>query len=221
MKKYFLFFLSFMLLSFGGFAQLKKGNKILGGTLNYYNSMSNSDNIGTTGGTSRKTNRFSISPTFGVFVSDRTVVGMKFDFFSNLTEDNPLTGQTLSIENDRIGFGPYVRRYFPVKEWVAFYGQADMGYSYGKIKHTESSPSTQNNELSTKTIYLTSSLGLAFFPTNWMSVDLFINPISFTHLINQNNGEGSNISEGNTNTFSFNLTSNSFYLGAHFFLNKK
>jgi hypothetical protein len=215
-----LFILPLLLLSFGSYAQLRKGNKMLGGTLNYSTSTSKSDDAGVAGGQTSTFNSFNISPILGLFVSDRTVIGLKLNTYSYSSETTSLNGSVFRNEFNNFGFGPFVRRYFPVKEWVAFYGQADLGYSSGKTIQTNSLSSNQNYERSTNAFNLSAALGLAFFPTNWMSVDLSMNPLSFSHTVNKNE-VGSSYPDQNTNSFNFNLSSQSFYVGAHFFLNKK
>ncbi|WP_111669155.1 outer membrane beta-barrel protein [Algoriphagus litoralis] len=209
-----------LLLSFSGFAQLQKGNKIFGGTLNY--STTNSDINDTQGVFSQtsESNNFYIGPVLGVFFSDRTVVGLAFNFYSFNNETTFQNGELYNNKSNQFGFGPFVRRYFPVKEWVAFYGQAELGYSSGKIKQTYSSFPDQNYERSTSVFNFRGTLGLAFFPTNWMSVDLSMNPLSFSHSVNKNE-VGSSYPDQNSNSFNFNLSSESFGIGAHFFLNKK
>lgn len=220
MNKRRLFILPLLLLSFSGVAQLQKGNKILGGTLNYSTSTNTSDNSGVAGGSTSKTNNLTVNPRLGFFVSDRTVVGLMFDINSYSNETTNLGGFEYNYESSRFGFGPFVRRYFPVKDWVAFYGHADMNYSFGELKQTYSNSPSQNYERSTNTFNLGAALGLAFFPTNWMSVDLSMNPLSFSHSVNENE-VGSSYADENTSSFNLNLSSQSFYIGAHFFLNKK
>lgn len=220
MNKRLLLILPLLLLSFSGFAQLQKGNKILGGTLSYSTSTSNSGDIGVFGDDT-KTKSFVINPTLGFFVSDRTVVGLIFNISSYSREANRSSGGESEYNSDQFGFGPFVRRYFPVKEWVAFYGQADLGYSFGEVEQTYSPYNTElGHKFKNKSLNLSTSLGLAFFPTKWMSVDLAINPLSFTHQITQNT-QASIHSENKLNNFNFNLNTQSFFIGAHFFLNKK
>lgn len=220
MNKRLLLFLPLFILSVSGFAQLQKGNKLLGGTINYSTSNNTPmDPIGLPGQAS-KTNSFTLSPIFGVFVTDRTVLGLRFNFNSLSNENVFSDGGVFNYESNQFGFGPFVRRYFPVKEWVAFYGQADLNYASGTIEQNYSASLNQGYKQSTKAFNLGASLGLAFFPTNWMSVDLAINPINFSHSVNENEG-GSTISSENVNTFNVNLSSQSFNIGAHFFLNKK
>lgn len=220
MNKRYLFILPLLLFSFGSFAQLQKGNKILGGTINYSTNTTTADDTGVAGGQSSKTTSYNFSPLMGLFVSDRTVVGLTLDIHSFKNETTNLGGSEFNYKSSGFGFGPFVRRYFPVKEWVAFYGQAGMNYRFGEIKQTFSNSPNQNSERSTNDFNLSGTLGLAFFPTSWMSVDLSMIPISYSHSVNDNE-VGSSYPDQNTNSFNFNLSSQSFYVGAHFFLNKK
>ncbi len=221
MKRFLLGLLVFQFYTFAANAQLHKGNKILGGTINYSTTTNTTDDPGVTGGQTNKTNNFNVRPSLGFFVTDRTVVGLMFDINSYSNESSGLNGVSFRYDSNQFGFGSFVRRYFPLKEWVAFYGQAELGFRNQKIEQDYPSFPNQNYERTAKAINLSTSLGVAFFPTNWMSLDLSINPLSYTHQINQQEEVSPNTIEGNTNTFNFNLTSNSFQLGAHFFLNKK
>lgn len=221
MENRLLIILPLFLLSFSGFGQLQKGNKLLGGTISYSSTKNTSDNSGVAGGSFYKYNQFSNSPILGYFVSDRTVVGLKFDLFTSSSENSSLSGTTTRSEFNQFGFGPFVRRYFPVKEWVAFYGQAAIDYSSGKSTNTsEGNNSSFTTEISRKRIGVVTTLGLAFFPTNWMSLDLAINPLSYYSNKNKNES-GPAVNESNTNNFIFNLSTQSFGIGAHFFFNKK
>jgi len=219
MKKSLILILSLMLLSTSSFAQLQKGNLLLGGNVNFQTSSTESDNLGVAGGNTAKSNSFFVSPLVGYFLSDRTVLGLKVDYSSSKTENLIFAGPSVIFENDRIGLGPFVRRYFPVKDWVAFYGQAEV--NYGSARHFQTNNSNSSSETKTRSVNFVASLGLSFFPTKWMSIDLSANPLSFYHQNNENTLGNSSSSEVNTNGFNFNLNSNSFFLGAHFFLNKK
>jgi hypothetical protein len=219
MKKSLVLILSLMLLSISSFAQLQKGNLLLGGNVNFQTSSTESDNLGVAGGNTAKSNSFSISPLVGYFLSDRTVLGLKVDYFSSKTENLIFSGPPAVFENDRIGLGPFVRRYFPVKEWVAFYGQAEM--NYGSSKYFQTNNSNSSSETKIRSVNFAASLGLSFFPTKWMSIDVSAHPLSFSSQKNQNTSGGASGSETTTNGFNLNLNSNSLSLGAHFFLNKK
>lgn len=222
MNKRLLFILPFLLLSFGVFAQLQKGSKILGGTISYSSSSRTANNSGVVGGGSSLTvNQYNNSPFLGYFLSDRTVVGLMFDINNFSSETTSNSGSTFKNEQSQFGFGPFVRRYFPVKKWAAFYGQAEIGFNSGK--NTFRSGSNSSNlisESSTNSFSVGTTVGLAIFPTNWMSLDLAINPLSFTHLKTKN--ENNVLPENsNTNNFNFNLSTESIGIGAHFFFNKK
>jgi hypothetical protein len=220
MNQRFLLILPLLLISFTGFAQLQKGNKILGGTLQYSTSTASSGDLGVFG-EDKKTRSFVNNPTLGFFVSDCTVVGLVFNFSSFSSEVNRLSGGISEYNSDQFSFGPFVRRYFPLKEWVAFYGQADLGYSLAKGKQIFTQFNTElNYKYNSKAINLSTALGLAFFPKNWMSIDLVINPLSFSHQIAKTEHDSST-SENKWNNFNFNLNTQSFFIGAHFFFNKK
>lgn len=222
MDKRFLLILPLLLLSINGFAQLQKGNKILGGTLNYSTSKSTSDDMGVAGGQSGKTSSYINNAILGVFVSDRTVLGLNFEINTYSSEQLFLTEFPSNYESNQFGFGPFVRRYVPVKEWVAFYGQVGLGYNFGNVKQTHDNPNLSNlgYEIDTKTLSISTDLGLAFFPTDWMSVDLAMNPLSFTHQV-LNTESASTDGERKTNSFNFNLSTEAFSVGAHFFFKKK
>lgn len=219
MKKSLVLILSLMLLSISSFAQLQKGNLLLGGNVNFQTSSTESDNLGVAGGNTAKSNSFSISPLVGYFLSDRTVLGVKVNYFSSKTENLILAGPSVIFENDQIGLGPFVRRYFPVKDWVAFYGQAEV--NYGSARHFQTNNSNSSSETKIRSVNFAASLGLSFFPTKWMSIDVSAHPLSFSSQKNQNTSGGASGSETTTNGFNLNLNSNSLSLGAHFFLNKK
>lgn len=222
MDKRFLLILPLFLLSISCFAQLQQGNKILGGTLNYSTSKSTSDDMGVGGGQSGNSSSFINNAILGVFVSDRTVLGLNFEINTYSSEQLFLTEFPSNYESNQFGFGPFVRRYFPVKEWVAFYGQVGLGYNFGNVKQTHDNPnlSNQGYEIDTKTLSISTDLGLAFFPTDWMSVDLAMNPLSFTHQV-LNTESASTDGERKTNSFNFNLSTEAFSIGAHFFFKKK
>jgi len=226
MKKCFLFALGCMLLSVSSFAQLQKGNLLLGGNVNFQTATTNLDNSNVVGGSKVTSNNFSFGPVLGYFVSDRTVMGLKFSYLSSHSENTSQIGQIFTIENNQILMGPFLRRYFAVKEWLAFYGQAEVNYGSAK-QFQEIDTNTSTTEMKTRSVYLVASLGLSFFPTKWMSIDLSANPFYFFHQNSQTIVEGQSISDNSVSYeldatgFNFNLNSNSFFLGAHFFLNRK
>lgn len=222
MYKRLLVILPLLLLSISGFAQLQKGNKILGGTLNYTTSKSTSDDIGVAAGQSDNSSSFVNRANLGVFVSDRTVLGMNFEISTYTSEQALLAGSAINYDSNQFGFGPFVRRYFPVKEWVAFYGQAGLGYNFGNVKQVYDNPNLANQgyEIDIKTLSLSTGLGLAFFPTDWMSVDLAMNPLSYVHQI-LDSETPTTAFEKKTNIFNFNLSTQSISVGAHFFFKKK
>lgn len=226
MKKNFVFALCFMLVSISTFAQFQKGNLLLGGNLNYLTSATKLDNFNAVGGSNQKSNSFSVGALLGYFISEHTVTGLRFSYFTSHSDNTTQTGQIYTIENNQVLAGPFIRKYFAVKEWVAFYGQAEVNYGSSK-QFQEIDASTNTTEMKTRSVNISSSLGLSFFPTKWMSIDLSANPLNFFHQNSQTTLKGTNISansptsEINSNGFNLILNSDSFFLGAHFFIHRK
>lgn len=226
MKKSHLLVLSLMLLSISSFAQLQKGNLLLGGNVNFQTATTNLDNSNAVGGSQVTSNSFSFGPVLGYFISDRTVMGLKLSYLTSSSENNPQTGQISTIDTEQILMGPFLRRYFPAKDWLAFYGQAEVSYGSAK-QFQEINANSSSTEMKTRSVNFIASLGLSFFPTKWMSIDLSANPLSFFHQNSQTISKGQNISENpatyelTTTGLNLNFNSNSFFLGAHFFLNRK
>jgi hypothetical protein len=226
MKKNFVIAMCFMLLSISSFAQFQKGNLLLGGNLNYRTSATKLDNSNAVGGSKQGSNSFSLGSSLGYFISKHTVTGLKFSYFSSHLDNNFQTGQISTLENNQWLVGPFLRKYFAVKEWVAFYAQVEVNYGSSK-QFQDIDASINTTEMKSKSVNISSSLGLSFFPTKWMSIDLSVNPLNFFHQNIQTTVKGTTISgnsptsELNANGFNLNLNSDSFFLGAHFFINRK
>lgn len=219
MKKIFVLSFGLMLTSLTVFGQFQKGNLFLGGQVNYSSIKQETEDAQVLGGQLSKSNQFTFSPLIGLFVTEKTAVGLKFEYFNYFRENFSISGQTPTFETDRLGFGLFVRRYFPVKDWVAFYGQGEINYN--ATTNLQKFNSNSGSETNTKSIDFSTSLGLSFFPAKWISIDLSANPLSIYHQIEQQTNGNTTTTESKVNSFVFNLNSNSFFLGAHFFLNKK
>jgi len=226
MMKNFVTALCFMLLSISSLAQLQKGSLLLGGNLNYQTSATKLDNSNAVGGSMQKNNSFSAGAVLGYFISKHTVTGLKFSYFSSYSDNSYQTGQISTFENNQVLVGPFIRKYFAVKEWLAFYGQAEVNYGSSK-QFQDIDASTNTTEMKIRSVNISSSLGLSFFPTKWMSIDLSANPLNFFYQNNQSTVKGTNISgnyptyELSSKAFNLNLNSDTFFLGAHFFINRK
>ncbi|MDF2156672.1 hypothetical protein [Algoriphagus sp. CAU 1675] len=219
MKKCFLFFLSFMLLSFGGFAQLEKGNKVIGGSINF--SSQSSEASGPFGVSYDTENRnFELSPDFGIFIIDNLVLGLTISYFNrNFTMD--YTNYKVENLSSGWGAGPYIRKYFPLGEQFAFFGQLGISFSGSSEEYKNENIDTPFSQKSKYSVFgAKTDVGFSFFPKKWISLNLMVNPLNFTQTINKPENNPDN-SRSVSNNFSFNVNTSSILLGAHFFISKK
>lgn len=73
-------------------------------------------------------------PSVGYMVVDNLELGVNFSVSNSNTEDvvnqNPILSKTVTDATD-VGFGVYVQKYFPLNNWFALTGTADLGLSTG------------------------------------------------------------------------------------------
>lgn len=122
MKKLFLFFV-FAILALTGKAQTSAGTVVVGGGFDFVSdSPENSNN--------QKTSSFSFQPSVGYFVADHFVVGLDFAIITSKTS----AGGTTTDKTSTFAIGPYARYYkfLTDNEKVAFFGQADFAFAFGK-----------------------------------------------------------------------------------------
>lgn len=100
------------LLPFLTFAQLERGNKLIGGEIGFNSLKWN--------GANKAENILNISPSAGIFVANNFALGMALNFSNQFKR------------NTSIGLTPFVRYY--VKK---FFAQAKFGYTYSKDRLTE------------------------------------------------------------------------------------
>ena len=81
----------------------------------------------------RETN-IHFQPSVGYMVIDNLELGVNFSVNNMNSEDvasqNPILSKTVTDATD-VGFGVYVQKYFPLNNWFALTGMADLGLSTG------------------------------------------------------------------------------------------
>lgn len=214
MRKFTLALLPLFFLSLTAWAQLEKGNKVLGGSFNYSSVTDKSKAYGNV----ESTNVFQFNPSFGYFVKDNLVVGLGLGFYgSKSTEDN---GIVVDYSNNSFGVGPYIQKFFPLSEKFSFFGRISTGYTKGKDETSSSSEYFTDSEFKFSTLQVNSALGFTFFPKKWLGIDLSICPLKYSHLVTK----PENSTDDNrytTNVFNFSLDTSSILLGANFYLSRK
>jgi hypothetical protein len=143
-------------------AQITKGNWMVGGYANYYNSSSESMN--SSGSTSSsKGSSINVSPTIGYFIINNLACGLSGNFVLSIPEQgNNVTSY---------GAGPFVSFYF-LKPEKRINILSQVGYYYG----TSSNDSKYNsyNFKAGPVIYFNSSVGLE------LTIDYSVSKYSYT-----------------------------------------
>jgi len=118
-------------------AQYDQGAILLTGGLNFGTS-STKTTIKSQGTTEEeiafKSTDFSIDLMGGYFVADNLAVGLGFGFGSSSLTFDPDTEFEETMKTNLITIMPFARYYIPYTNQVAFFGEAALGYSTGKMK---------------------------------------------------------------------------------------
>ena len=81
-----------------------------------------------------RSTRIHFNPSVGYMVVDNLELGVNFSVSNTDQEDvvnqNPILSKTVMDATD-VGFGVYVMKYFPLNNWFAITGAADLGLSTG------------------------------------------------------------------------------------------
>jgi outer membrane protein len=110
------------------------------------------------------------TPSIGYFVSDNLEIGANINLskgtLSETTKVNPYTNDYTT--SSRSGFGIFAQKYFPVNNWFAFYGNANVGMNFGNdnFKSTTTLFPITNTGASTSGYGGSLNMGFAFTPTN-------------------------------------------------------
>mgnify|MGYP005748026997 CR=1 FL=1 len=223
MKKIFPVILPLLLSSFTAFGQLEKGNVLLGGSLSYSASKTNAEMNPFQ--SEKKNSQFDFSPDLGIFLDDTWVLGISLPFRWSTTTSQFNTGSSgnSGINESKIssmGIAPFVRKYYPIGEKLSAFGQIQLGFIQESSK-TIPNGNPANESLSESNYFnFIGTLGLSYFPKNWLGINLSLSPITFTSSSYQDQNYTEN-TEGDGQAFSFGLDSNAISLGINFFLVKK
>lgn len=139
------------------YAQTSSGNMMVGGSINFSSSSRE-------GGSLNDYSSFSVSPSFGYFISDNFAVGTSLTIATSRTG----TGSAKTTSNS-FGVGPFARYYkFTSDDRFAFFGQAGLSFSSGKTDPAFGNV-TNNNALS-----LSIFPGAAYFFNEHWAMELSI-----------------------------------------------
>ena len=124
--KHFLSFIALFFLLKSASAQFSKGDKLIGGTVQF-SKISSFDIPPSSGGIiSDKNSTVSFLPSFSFFTSSSLSHGVRLkgsSYFRKMTYDDGTAIRETKYTRKEIGAGYFLRKYFPVIEKMGFYGE--------------------------------------------------------------------------------------------------
>lgn len=223
MKKSILAVLPLLFFSLAAFGQLEKGSVLLGGGIGFNSSTTTTDGPYSLDETNNSSFNFGLDA--GYFFKDNWVIGlglplswqsMKTDFGANSSNDAAFT----EYNSSSVGLSPFARKYFSVGEKLSFFAQANLGYSHSSTEIIRD-PSINDpiTTLESNKYNVVASIGLSYFPKDWLGVNLAICPLTYTY--HANNVLNETKYEVKGHTLDFGINTEAISLGVNFFLPKK
>lgn len=224
MKRFLLVLLVFQFFTFAANAQIQKGSVLLGGKINYTRTYSDlnitSGNLSSSGIIS---DAFSFNPQIGYTLKNNWVIGSILSFQLTkavLNGDNSNNNFADLTEYAVNGFGVslFARKYLPFGDKFSAFGELSSGGLWNNITEKfESGFGTATENRDHSTVLQTNLMaGLAYFPKNWLAIELSTNILTFT-----SSDQDSETSNSSSDTLDFGFNSSAINLGVSFFLNNK
>jgi hypothetical protein len=222
MKNLFILAIFCLFNSFQGYAQLSKGRILLGGSLSA-SVRDNQQSITNNQGPAVE-RTFSASPSAGIFISDRWVVGLAPSFSSNYQKLGIVAQES---RQTNYGIGLFARYYRPVGEKFSFFGEL-TGLDVGFYRNELSSfipQQPRGQSWNRGTYYRVGAflgIGATYFVTPKIGIEASFGSlgVGLTHFSGEyrdsfnNRGDVSSDNKG----FSFSLQPNTLNLGVSFYL---
>ena len=146
------------------YAQIEKGDVLVGGFTTFSSSTFNDD----------KNSFFQFSPRVGFFVSDRTSIGPVLSYQVN-TSEQATNGPILDARNSLFSFGAFMRNYKPISEKFYFYLHSSVTYGTGNRKFE----GAINDEGDQSQFNINISPGFSFFATDRLALDVRLATATF------------------------------------------
>ena len=172
MKKQFYLLTAGLLLACLAHAQLKKGDVMLGGNVNFV--IQNSTPGGTTDN-ARQTS-YSLMPAIGKFVKDGLLVGLDVTYGHNKYNSGS-TPAGINV-SDYYGLGVFARQYKMLGSGFALFGEGDLGGQYSTSNYyTEGAPKPSPTQ--SYTISAGFYPGLAYFISRHVQLERGIQNLAY------------------------------------------
>jgi outer membrane immunogenic protein len=214
-KLLFLFLILFCFIN--TFAQLKKGNLLINGTLS--GSISKQQ-TSTFSSSSFKTSGFSVQPRVGFFYSDKMVLGVGIGY--NYSKTNSSSPSSIYLNRAyTYSISPFVRRYISMGDKVAFFIDGRLNIGFGNTLSTNpffdpntGVSGTTTSDSNTFTGGLAIKPGIAFFISEKWSAEATFANFGFDY----NKTKYSNSKSYNLNLNYSGL--NAFAFGVSYYINR-
>jgi len=199
-------------------AQTQAGNIFMGTSLGWNNTeytSSVTNSSGTIGSQEQKNSNISIQPMIGTFVSNNLALGLFASYEQARNESiYPDVSNNSSNKMNAYTVGPFIRKFFPLNEKFALYGQGNLGYSHSS---TRFEPEIVGSVFSINSKYNSFSAalrpGIVFFATSKIGVDLSVQGLQYS--IGKEKNSSRSISNFNADFYFPNLN-----IGVNIYLNR-
>lgn len=217
MKKFFVF--SLLALPLAASAQFTKGNMFLGGSLSVMlqNNNPTSPPLNLIS-PSTQTNNFSLAPSVGFFINEKTVLGVSLSYSAVIQKYDysrypQLTSYTSKTEGSSFGLSPYIRYYLPISTTIYVGLQGGLSFSRGTTTFTEfNGGNLQETDIPSYQLGMSFRPIFIFFPSPKWGVEASIGSLGYTYVRNLPDNGSSN---------SFGLNAGSFSFGIAYYFIKK
>jgi hypothetical protein len=149
MKKFLLYIITSIVISATSFAQITKGDVLLGVNLNTFINKTN-DTIAW----SSKSYNYSLSPSLGLAFKDNNLVGFHLSYGHSKSYYENRTSET-----DYYSTGAFYRRYLPLGRGFSLFGQGGLSYNLSDNEELDGYSRRTNRE---NTIWIGLTPGLAY-----------------------------------------------------------
>jgi hypothetical protein len=178
MKKLFtLAFISILFIGQQASAQLKKGEKMLGGNIGFNDNKSEQKNqfgFGEQTGTT-----VTITPQLGFGLGNNWIVGISAGYTYTKQRSSSGIGSWSENRTTLVSGGVFARKSFPAGERFGFFGQADITYSDGKQKSKTNTGDNQEGDINIIEAFV--SPGAYFRPNRRFIIEAQIGALGYSH----------------------------------------
>jgi hypothetical protein len=159
-------------------AQIKKGEKMLGGDLYFSNIHEKIENQSSTS----KSRSFTISPQFGLGTGKNWILGITAGY--SYGEIKNLTGSNLKSEVRGYSIGLFARKFHPFNEQFGIYGQVTADAGFGKA-----TVSINNMWEEERVLSAYGQPGLYFIPGKKIILETTFGRLGFTNTKKENSSQ--------------------------------